>query len=89
MSAWLIVAVLLPALVVTGTVMASRKARRPRTALVAFTLAALIVAVRMGSWLAFETLPGVSSPARVIATLAVLGICGAWWMAAVTWARRP
>ncbi|MBI4499729.1 MAG: hypothetical protein HY700_01085 [Gemmatimonadetes bacterium] len=85
---WLVTGAVVPALVVAGAVMSSRHPRRSRTAQISFSAAAVILLVRMGWWLAFEA-RGVSGLSRVIVALAVVGVSGAWWIAAVSWARRP
>ena len=88
LASWLVTGAVVPALVITGAAMSSRRPRRSRAAQVSFSAAAIILTARLGWWLAFEA-RGVSGLSRVIVALAVVGVSGAWWIAAVSWARRP
>jgi hypothetical protein len=87
MTAWLVVGAVVVALVVLGAGVLSTRPRSSGVALVSFSAAAAILMTKTLWWVLFEA-PGVSTPSRLIVALATVGVAGAWWMGAATWARR-
>lgn len=85
---WPVVGALVVVLVVAGSGFTASHPPKAALAQAAFSVAAILLIGKAGWWLMAGT-PGVSLASKIVVACAIVGVGAAWWVAALSWARRP